>query len=233
MSIRLRMVGEDVLLAHWPLAPERLRPHVPESLDLDTYDGSAWIGVLAFRVTESRPDGVPLPSFGSFPQLNLRTYVSYDGEPGVYFISSDAPTRLGVEFGRQYLHLPMYESRIEMRTQRDSSIYFRSRRTQRDAPPARFTAEYTPRGESFSAGADPRDSFLIERNHYFIPGDEQVYRGTIQRGPWELREVDVSIETNTLFDTVGVSAPDNEPIVRFSDGFDMSTNRPQPTEQRA
>ncbi|MGH9791802.1 MAG: DUF2071 domain-containing protein, partial [Candidatus Acidiferrales bacterium] len=79
----MAMRWHDLLFAHWPFAPDVLRPHIPAGLALDTYDGNAWLGVVPFRMSDVRPRGIPaLPWFSAFPELNVRTYVTASGKPG-------------------------------------------------------------------------------------------------------------------------------------------------------
>src|SRR5581483_6001353 len=81
----MRMVWEDLLFIHLPLPVEALRPLIPRALPLDTFDGSAWLGIVPFRMSGVRPWGLPaLPGMSAFPELNVRTYVTLGGKPGVF-----------------------------------------------------------------------------------------------------------------------------------------------------
>src|SRR5574340_8511 len=87
----------ELLFAHWPIDPEEMRPYLPPTLTLDTYDGKAWLGIVPFRMSNVRPRFLPpLPWLSFFPELNVRTYVTYDQEPGVWFFSLDAARLLAV-----------------------------------------------------------------------------------------------------------------------------------------
>jgi len=98
---------EHLLFAHWPVEPKALRPHVPSSLELDEFDGSAWIGLVPFRVSGLRLRGMlPLPGLSGFDELNCRTCVTRDGRPGIWFISLDASSRWVVEAARRLYRLP-------------------------------------------------------------------------------------------------------------------------------
>jgi uncharacterized protein YqjF (DUF2071 family) len=80
-----------LLFAHWRVAPEDLRPAVPASVPIDTFEGSAWIGITPFEVVGARPRGLPpVPWLSRFPELNVRTYSTIDGRPGIWFLSLDA-----------------------------------------------------------------------------------------------------------------------------------------------
>src|SRR5687768_11161807 len=69
----------DLLFSHWPVDPAMIRAHVPTGLELDLFDGRAWIGVVPFHMTNVAPRAVPaLPGLSAFPELNVRTYVRVD-----------------------------------------------------------------------------------------------------------------------------------------------------------
>src|SRR4051812_18250469 len=87
----------DVLFAHWPVPVEEVRRVVPPPLPVDTYEGQAWLGIASFEVRGLRARGTPaVPGLSSFPELNVRTYTTVNGKPGVYFFSLDAANALAV-----------------------------------------------------------------------------------------------------------------------------------------
>nr|MDQ5811098.1 DUF2071 domain-containing protein [Actinomycetota bacterium] len=101
------MRWQDLLFMHWPLKEEVLRPLIPSALALDTFDGSAWLGVVPFGMSGVRPRFVPEVSWLSdFPELNVRTYVSADGKPGIWFFSLDAHNPIAVRVARATFNLP-------------------------------------------------------------------------------------------------------------------------------
>src|SRR5262245_10075958 len=109
----MAMRWHDLLFAHWPVDPAVLRPLIPASLQIDTYDGQAWIGVVPFRMTGVRPRFVPpLPGLSAFAEINVRTYVTIEQKPGVWFFSLDAANRLAVWAARLSYHLPYCFARI-------------------------------------------------------------------------------------------------------------------------
>jgi uncharacterized protein len=82
----MQQIWNDLLFAHWPIAPEVMRPLVPSSLPLDIFDGQCWVAVTPFHMTGVRPRWTPLlPGLSAFPELNVRTYVDYEGKPGFSF----------------------------------------------------------------------------------------------------------------------------------------------------
>ena len=108
----------DLLFAHWPVPAAQMAALLPEGLEADTFQGSAWLGVVPFWMDRIKVRGVPpIPGARSFPDLNLRTYVrdQRTGTPGVYFFSLDAQQSAGSGGGAHFYHLPYYwaEMRLE------------------------------------------------------------------------------------------------------------------------
>src|SRR3954463_3011927 len=91
----MQQIWNDLLFAHWPIAPEIMRPLVPPALPLDTFNGQCWLAVTPFHMTGVRGRLMPaFPGLSAFPELNVRTYVTYGGTGGVYFFSLDAGSRV-------------------------------------------------------------------------------------------------------------------------------------------
>jgi len=118
----------DLLFAHWPVAPNVLRALVPPELPLDTYDGTAWLAVTPFHMTGIRARGLPpIPGLSRFPELNVRTYVILDGKPGVYFFSLDVTSRMAVWGARTFYRLPYFHAHMRGRlNNRQSRLCFAS-----------------------------------------------------------------------------------------------------------
>lgn len=235
MASLLTVSGRDVLFAHWPVDRETLDPLVPDPLELEIYRGSAWVGVLALETQSVGPGSLDLPAGvgRTVPQLNLRTYVTVDSEPGVYFLSLDSASAGAATVGRRVFGLPFHGARMRM-TRRGDDVTFRSRRTGDDGRTALFQARYRPRGELYRAPPDSVESACIEHYRYYLPasenrrlgvgtavGSRDVVVGTIDRNPWELRRADATIRRNTLFETAGLPALESDPVVHYSPGFEM------------
>jgi len=104
----MRQTWHDLLFAHWPVEPALLRPLVPASFELDTFDGAAWVGVVPFWMSGVALRG--MPALPSFPELNVRTYVTTGDRAGVFFFSLDAANRLAVWGARTFLKLPYFHA---------------------------------------------------------------------------------------------------------------------------
>ncbi len=105
----------DLLFLHYSLDPELVRAKVPNVLTLDTYRQRAWVTVAPFWINHLRPPGVPsVPWFSNFNEINVRTYVSYDGKPGVYFFSLDASNLSAVWGARVFYRLPYWQASMKV-----------------------------------------------------------------------------------------------------------------------
>ena len=73
---------------HWEVSVEKLRPHIPKGLEIDLFDGKAYVGTIPFLMKNVRPRWFfSTPFISTFPEFNIRTYVRKDGIPGVYFLT--------------------------------------------------------------------------------------------------------------------------------------------------
>jgi len=206
---------QNLLSAHWRFAHDELRPHVPEPLELEEYDGSAWVGLTPFRVAGLRVRGVPpLPMLSSFLELNCRTYVRRDDRPGIWFFSLDASSRLAVEAARRSYKLPYRHARMGVRDGRFSA--------KPDGLQASFQARYAGAGDVFQAQQGTLEHFLTER--YCLYGDDGRLRADIHHPPWPLQEADATVEEH------GISpvALEGEPLCHFASRQDVVVWRPEP-----
>ena len=166
----------DLLFAHWPLPPSAVRPLVPSHLALDTFDGQCWIAVTPFRMSGIRSRGLPpLPGLSRFPELNVRTYVTHGGKPGVYFFSLDAANLPAVWAARRFYHLPYFYAAMTSQ-ERGGSIHYSSHRYR---GPAEFRGHYRPTTAAWTPGGGSIEHWLTERYCLYTTHHGQVLRGEI------------------------------------------------------
>ena len=220
---RMAMRWHDLLFAHWPVRAAELRPLVPGGLEIETYSSTAWLGVIPFHMTGVRPRGVPaLPWVSAFPELNVRTYVTAGGKPGVWFFSLDAGNRLAVEVARRWYHLPYFHAR--MRVEKEAGwLEYESRR--KGAPissPPMFAGRFRPSGEEFRAQSGSLEYFLTERySLYAADGRGGLYRAEIDHAPWPLQPAEAEIRVNTMTTPLGVGLPNTAPLLHFARRLDV------------
>jgi len=213
----------DLLFMHWPLEPETLRRLVPASLTLDTYEGRAWIGVVPFMMTGIRLRWLPpVPGTTSFPELNVRTYVTIGGRPGVFFLSLDATNPLAVEVARRWFHLPYVGARISCRREGDDVVYSSERTDGRLSRPAELEVRYRPTGPAAAAQAGSLAHWLTERYCLYVPSTAgQLLRGEIHHAPWSLQTATAEIAVNTMAAAAGLALPDRRPELHFASRLDV------------
>jgi uncharacterized protein YqjF (DUF2071 family) len=218
----MRMRWCDLLFAHWSMDPDALRRLLPAGLDLDLFAGHAYLGAVPFTMQGVSPRLVPdVPHLHAFPELNLRTYVTHGGKPGVWFFSLDAGQRLAVRVARRFFHLPYFDARFEI-TQAGEEIAYSATRTHRDAPAAAFTAAYRPTGPVYRSTPGTLEAWLTERYClYAADCAGRLYRGEIDHAPWPLQPAAAAIEVNTLGDWLGLSMSGPPALLHFAKSLDV------------
>ncbi len=190
----LAQTWEDVLFAHWRVPVGAVRALVPPALEIDTFDGRAWVGVIPFRLTGFRLRGlVAAPRLSSFPELNVRTYVTADGRPGIFFISLDAASGWAVAGARRLYKLPYYRARMSMTKKR--WLEFSSERT---GEPRRFRARYRPAGSPLRPERGTIEHFLAERYRLYTSDGSRLLCGDAHHVPWSIQPAEAEIEENTM-----------------------------------
>jgi len=208
----------NLLFIHWPVAAEIVRPLVPEPLKIDTWGGTAWLGLIPFTMSGIRPPFLPsLPLVSRTHELNVRTYVHLDGVPGVRFLSLDAAGLLAVLGARIGFHLPYFWAKMELEEAGDTTRY-RSRRKHPGAPSAEFRAVWT-RGRTLpEPGPDSLDFFLTERYCLYAGTEGALRRGRIFHEPWTLREATLAEFASTMIQAQGIPAPEGPPRLHAQQG---------------
>jgi uncharacterized protein len=206
----------DLLFAHWALDPGAVRPHVPRPLKLDTFAGSAWVGITPFLVSGLRLAPMPpVPYLSRFPEINVRTYVTLAGKPGIWFFSLDAESGFAVSSARRLYHLPYFVA--EMSASRSGNrVSYSSARTDEQGHNARFEGRYGPTGPASPAEPGSLEYFLTERYCLYSLDDRgTLHRGEIHHPPWLLQPAEAKISVNTMAPP-GLDLPDEPPLLHFA-----------------
>jgi len=212
----------DLLFAHWRVPAETLRPLIPPDLEIDTFEGRAWLGVVPFQMEDVAPRFLPAPPGpGAFPELNVRTYVRWRGRGAVWFLSLDAGSRLAVEGARTAFHLPYYHARMSARTNA-GWVEYRSERTDPRGPPAAFEARYRPVGPVEPAAPGSLAEFLTDRRGlYAADAAGRLSWTAIRHAPWPLQPAEAEIRLDTMASAHGLTLPDDGPVLYFAKRLDV------------
>jgi uncharacterized protein len=218
----MRMRWRELLFAHWAVDASVVRALIPRRLQLDFFEDRCYIGAVPFLM-----EGVtqrlipPLPGLHSFPELNLRTYVTLDGKPGVWFFSLDAGQKLAVRVARHLFHLPYFDARFEIDVE-GSRVNYSSVRTHRAAPAAKFSATYEAVGPVYQSAAGTLDCWLTERYClYAADAPGRIYRGEIDHEPWPLQMASAIIHMNTLGDWLGIELKQPPAALHFAKSLNV------------
>lgn len=217
----------DLAFFHWPVGFDAMRALVPAALELETFEGAAWVGVIPFRMTKVRPRlAPPIPTTADFPELNVRTYVRYRGRPGVWFFSLDAASRLAVIAARVGVNLPYRHARMAQRRDGNDVVY-ESRRTERPYPAAEFAGRYRPTGDPAPSIPGSFEYWCTERYSLFTIAGDRVLQLDIEHEPWPLQPATVDIERNTMTAAAGITLPDAAPRAHFARELDVDAHFPR------
>ena len=211
----------SLLFAHWPLEPERLRAVVPAQLALDLFDGCGWLTMTPFEVRATRPRGaLPPPVLSHFPELNVRTYVTLNGRPGIWFFSLDAASGLAVRAARALYRLPYF--RAQMRIAIDGPwLAYSSERADPRGAPAAFEGRYRPTGDVRQAAPGSLEAWLIERYRlYTVDERDRLFAADIHHRPWPLQDAAADIRVNTMAAPLGLELS-GPPVLHFAGRQDV------------
>jgi uncharacterized protein YqjF (DUF2071 family) len=218
----LRQRWNDMLFANWPVPAAALAPLIPEGLQVDTFQGSAWLGIMPFWMEQIKLRGLPpIPGARTFPHLSLRTYVRdpQTGTLGLTFLSLEASNLLAAALGRAFYRLPYHwaEMHMEQRSEREFAFYSRRRFAAR---PVIFKARYRGLGPSqrlAESRVGTLEYFLMERYCLFSRNhDGQAIQASLHHVAWPLEEAEAEIEQNDLAAVLGVTLPDQEPVLHYT-----------------
>jgi uncharacterized protein YqjF (DUF2071 family) len=216
----------DLLFAHWRVDERVLRPLIPQAFDIDRFDGSAWLGVVPFFMSNVAARGTPaLPWLSAFAELNVRTYVSpRDGKRGVFFFSLDAERLPAVVAARTLFRLPYFHASMQV-ARRDDAVHYVSRRRNGEAS---FAATYAPTGPAVAPARGSLEFFLTERYClYHVDPLGRPSRLEIHHAPWPLQPARAQIEVNTMAAPLGIPL-EGAPLLHVSKRQDVVAWWPRP-----
>ncbi len=225
LSIRQRPEGWPImhqtwgklLFMHWPIETSLLRPLIPKQLEIDTLDGSAWIGVIPFTMWGIRAAFLPpIPRTSAFHELNVRTYVHLNGVPGVWFFSLDAASRLAVWGARKFYHLPYFNAAMSL-NQSGNQIDYVSQRRDKYGPPAELQTTWSIGDPLPTSLPGSLEFFLTERYCLYSENKGEIYRARIHHPPWPLHGAAVSTFNSTMIESLGVPTPPGNPHLRYAE----------------
>jgi len=209
----LRQSWHDVSFLHWRYDPAVVRPLVPRGLELDLYDGAAWIGLVPFYITGlTLPHAPAIPYVSNFPETNVRTYAAdRSGGRGVWFFSLDAARLLAVIGARAGYALPYFWSRMRVSCDGKKARYSSERL---HGPKASSDAEVTI-GEPIAAPSE-LERFLTMRFRLYAGRSGRLWKADIEHQPWPLQRASVTGLRDRLVQAAGLPAPAGGALTHYA-----------------
>ncbi len=213
----MRQQWRSLLFLHWPFPAEQIEPLLPAGLQVDTFDGQAWVGLVPFLMQKVHPVWAPpLPWLSCFAETNVRTYVHCNSKPGVWFFSLDAAQPIAVAIARTIWRLPYFAARMSVH-QHEARTSYCSRR----AAGAFCQAEAEACSAPMQAAPGSLEFFLAERYLLYACKQGILYRGSVHHTPYPLQKARVKLLKENLLETAGLRRPSAEPLAHYAAGVDV------------
>jgi uncharacterized protein YqjF (DUF2071 family) len=223
-SVVMRPIWHHLLFLHWAMPAEILQPLLPPQLEIDTFDGIAYVGLVPFTMRNVRPNWLPAPLAHlseNFHETNVRTYVRFRGEdPGVWFWSLDAADLPATIAARLWFKLPYFWSSLQLQLENDTIKYF-GQRLWPGPKPAEYGIECRTDSEVFVAQPGTIEHFLVERYRLYSRRGNTLYSGRVQHVPYPLQRAKVLSLRENVVQAAGITRPTTEPLVLYSRGVDV------------
>lgn len=212
----------ELLFVHWSFDAALVRALVPPALELDLWDGRAWVGLVPFRMEATRTRWMPRALGLDFLETNLRTYVHRAGMPGVYFFSLEAASWLAVKAARMTWGLPYFHA--AMTAERDGDrVHYRSRR--KAAAAAALDVTYDVGDPLGPSAVGTLQHFVLERYHLFADKRGRLRRGQVHHLPYPARQATLVALDDGLVAAAGLPGGRLETI-HYSDGVEVEVFGP-------
>ncbi|MFD1707513.1 YqjF family protein [Siminovitchia sediminis] len=214
----MRQVWNNVLFLHWPVPPERLRPFIPSALEIDMYERTAWIGIVAFQMKGIYFRGLQSISVvPPFAEMNVRTYVTNNGKPGVFFMTLDVNDWASLNIAKRWYRLPYSPAAITI-LKSGETFYYKNNRKRSSAE---FYGNCTPVPGEYFPEEGTLDHWLTERYCFYTTDNKyNIYCGEIHHLPWPLQKAEITIDRNTLFSQFHLDLSHLQPIANYSKGVE-------------
>jgi uncharacterized protein len=229
--VRLPALGQTwsaVSFVHWRVGAGQLAPLLPEGLGLEVaeQDGSAWVSLVLFCASDTRPGPLPTPPLlPPFAETNLRTYVrTADGREAIWFLSLEASSAVTSAGGSAVYGVPYHLADASVEVRPDSIVY-RSKRTTDDVGhdiEVRTGAWYTPDERR------PLDEWLTGRWRAVSSNAGVLLETFVEHEPWPLRHGRIGSLAENVLASVGLAPTSPPALVHVADEVHVRLGLPSP-----
>ncbi|MCI0359096.1 MAG: DUF2071 domain-containing protein [Planctomycetaceae bacterium] len=217
---RWSQTWRNVLFLHWEVAEKQLAELLPTELEPDRWRGTTWVSAVAFHLARVQLRGLPpVPFCTDFLELNLRTYVRYRGEPGIYFLSMHADSRIAVAAARTLTPLPYRYAPLSHQAQRPGWRWRCGGRG--TSEPVLLDAYYEERGAAATLCEGSLDAWLLERYAAFVPDRRGgLNRMVCDHAPWQVQTVACDIAQVCAEPAIGIPLDRLAALGHFASGVE-------------
>jgi len=202
----------NALFLHWKIPTKELMKLIPKEISVDTFNGESWISLVAFKMERIRPRNLPSVSMISdFYEINIRTYVTKDDKPGVYFLSIEAEKEISCFIAKLLSGLPYTKTSMQFQSNGNSPMYYSINTNKGFQLKANFTIGESIRDKSVL------DNWLTERYCLYLEKDQKVFRYETHHKPWDLNVVKIS-KLKTNYRIGNISLNEKPALTHFSTG---------------
>lgn len=213
MNWMMTQEWHHTLFVHWQVPAASLREHIPQELEIDTFDGSAWVGIVPFQVKNTRGRFMPgIPFFSSYLEVNVRTYVKYGPRTGVYFFSLDANQLLAVLGAKAIFGLNYKQANIKFKVKDHFELH--SIRAAEES--AKLDLRYKPVSEVSFAEQGTLEHWFTERYCLWTKRGSQLVRGDIHHTKWELQQARAEISQQMLIPFINQGLLTKQPLLHYN-----------------
>lgn len=211
----------ELLFVHWSFDPALVRPLVPAHLELDLWEGEAWVGIVPFRMEATRPSWLPRRAALDFLETNVRTYVHHHGKPGVLFFSLEASSWLAVRAARLGWSLPYFHAEMSVSRAADRVHYTSTRKSR----PGAIDVTYEVGDALGPSEVGTLQHFLLERYYLFVEHRGQIMTGQVHHVPYPARAARIVTLEQSLLEAAGLPAGTFR-TAHYSDGVEVEVFGP-------
>ena len=211
----------ELTFMHWKVDPERLKPHLPDGLEIDLFNGEAYVGVIPFVMKNVRPRGLPsVPGISTFAEFNVRTYVIKDGQAGVFFLTLDAKSLVTCFYAPRAYGLPYRYAKAKVKYEGES-LQWRSRRS---SDGAELIGSTSNKGPLQSSDSNTLEHYFFERYCLYTEHQGCIRRAYVYHQPWSFTEAEVNLESNSLLESYNMGLDALSPdLIHYSQGLLVKT----------
>jgi len=185
-------------------------------LEIDTFDGAAWLSLVLFRL-RVRPRWLPfVPGLSSLTELNLRTYVHREGRPGIWFLSAHGDNRLAMWLARRLTPMPYQHAAFDYR---EVEGRFEFHAWQHGVANLEINLTFKPQGDATIWTAPTLNAWLLERYRLYAGGaGDTLVDAEVVHPSWDAQDVALQLTANNLAEPFGIRLPVQPDRAHFSRG---------------